>query len=167
MMQSVTFLSLLTVLLFNINSNFITDLCQPGIRQCSRFLESGPITKPRSSLEQARDCPVARVNMTGRFTTHTCPYILPCPTAVLESPNLVPLNPLARPFQPKSSINSYILNPYASVFLPTSSIDSSILNPNAAVFHPTNVVLGKDQLPSVLLNPHWGEDVDLETVQFC
>ena len=40
---------LLTVLLFNINSNFITDLCQPGIRQSARFGNVGPIVKPRCS----------------------------------------------------------------------------------------------------------------------
>ena len=48
---------LLTVLLFNFYSNWITDVCQPGLSQADRFLLHGNVAAPRCSHAQRRDCP--------------------------------------------------------------------------------------------------------------
>ena len=46
--------ALLTVLLFNLNSNWLTDVCQPGILAESRFLgEFVPVTAPRDASAQS------------------------------------------------------------------------------------------------------------------
>ena len=51
---------LLTVLLFNVNGNWLTDVCQPGFPQEHRFLKrTGPVCVPRTAVEQMRDCPPA------------------------------------------------------------------------------------------------------------
>ena len=63
---------LLTVLLFNVNSNFITDICQPGLRQVARFGNLGPITAPRTSIEQTRDCPPHYQSHPKFTASHAC-----------------------------------------------------------------------------------------------
>ena len=49
---------LLTIILFNINSNWITDICQPGYPQELRFLDGLPAAAIRCSSAQLRDCPL-------------------------------------------------------------------------------------------------------------
>ena len=75
---------LLTVLLFNVNGNWLTDVCQPGFPPEHRFLKGpGPVSVPRSAIEQTRDCPPAVLPPFEHMGHHTCPYVPPCPHAKL------------------------------------------------------------------------------------
>ena len=65
---------LLTVLLFNLYSNWISDLCQPNLSQDERFLLTGRVVFPRCSLAQQRDCPP---DVLGQ-TSHVCHQVPPC-----------------------------------------------------------------------------------------
>ena len=56
---------LLTVLLFNLYSNWITDVCEPGLSQADRFLLHGPVVAPRCSFAQLRDCPPDTIGSAG------------------------------------------------------------------------------------------------------
>ena len=70
---------LLTVLWFCLNSNWLTDLCQPGLPATNRFLAGNlPSSVPRSAIEQARDCPPAYLAPYQHLGVHSCPYYLPC-----------------------------------------------------------------------------------------
>ena len=57
---------LLTVRLFILNSNWITDVCQPGFPQSDRFSSLGPVAALRCSNAQTRDCPL--MYQVSRFT---------------------------------------------------------------------------------------------------
>ena len=75
--------ALLTVLLFNLNSNWLTDVCQPGIMAESRFLgECVPVTAPRDASAQRRDCPPAVFPPFEHMGLHCCPYYPPCAHAI-------------------------------------------------------------------------------------
>ena len=95
---------LMTVLLFNVNSNWITDVCQPGLRQSSHFLESGMTSRPRDTWEQGRDCPPEFVWPHTKLGHHTCPYSPPCRHATPPPPT-PSLSPLALPFFPTSHLS--------------------------------------------------------------
>ena len=87
------------MLCFNLNSNWITDICQPGILQNSRFLKDGIITRPRDAIEQSRDCPPEFAWPLEECGLHICAKVPPCVHA-----NLKPL--------------SYTLSPLAATFVP-------------------------------------------------
>ena len=72
------------MLLFNVNGNWLTDVCQPGFPPEHRFLKGpGPVSVPRSAIEQTRDCPPAVLPPFEHLGHHTCPYVPPCPHAKL------------------------------------------------------------------------------------
>ena len=78
----------LTVLLFNLYSNWITDVCQPGLSQSDRFLSMDCVTFPRCSVAQQRDCPPDVLGTRN----HVCCYDKKCCTWPVP---VVPLYPLA------------------------------------------------------------------------
>ena len=87
---------LLTILLFNINSNWIPDLCQPGISQEGRFLSNGPVTHPRCYLAQMRDCPPDYVSC----PPHLCQHKPSCLSIPHHAFAQVPLSHTAHEFIP-------------------------------------------------------------------
>ena len=105
---------LLTVLLFNVNSNWITDICQPGIRQSARFLPNRPVFALRCAAAQQRDCPPDR---RGELA-HVCPFIDKCASSL-----------------PHRAAISIVLRPEAPTFLPAAVLLSN-LNPEAVTFFP-------------------------------
>ena len=89
---------------FNINSNWITDVCQPGLNQEQRFLHDGAVTRPRDRVEQGRDCPPEfswPYEWRGR---HACPYQPPCKHATIK-PAIYILSPVATSFIPSPRSN--------------------------------------------------------------
>ena len=114
---------LLTVLLFNINSNWITDLCQPGFSKEERFLSTGRVVFPRCTFAQQRDCPPDVLGQAG----HVCKHRHPCDSWPSGPRTTGVLNPEAEPF-----------------FLPSAGTSvqtiPSSLRPSAAPFIPGVVV---------------------------
>ena len=82
---------LLTVILFNLYSNYITDLCQSGISQVERFIQQGRVLFPRCSNSQQRDCPPDLVNE----APHVCSHVVPCTARHGPMYSKVLLNPEA------------------------------------------------------------------------
>ena len=78
---------LLTILLFNVNSNWLTDVCFPSIPQSNRFSKSlVPISVPRNAFQQLRDCPPEVLPPFESFGFHDCPYSPKCSHAKPASP---------------------------------------------------------------------------------
>merc|ERR1712055_762365 len=98
---------LLTVLLFNVNSNWITDICQPGIRQYARFLPNRPVFALRCAAAQQRDCPPDR---RGELA-HVCPFIDKCASSL---PHRAAIIIVLRP----AAVLLSNLNPEAVSFFP-------------------------------------------------
>ena len=117
---------LLTVLLFNFYSNWITDICQPGTNQSDRFTSDARIAAPRCSAAQLRDCPLDFCS----GPRHFCSHVNPCTTWSNEGSN----SPQTR----SSNISSYLvqLNPDAAVFFPAPPPPTLRLDPLAQVFLP-------------------------------
>ena len=109
---------LLTVILFNVNSNWIKDTCQPAFHQESRFLNSGPVAAIRCANAQLRDCPA---DMTSE-EPHRCMYTPPCQAALRRrrSSNPLPLNHVATSFVPGLR-NHTFLDPAVAPFFPAGS----------------------------------------------
>ena len=93
---------LLTVLLFNLNSNWITDICQPGLRQNSRFLTTGVVTRPRDRWEQGGDCPPEYSWPNLQLGHHSCPRKPACGHAASLTPSK--LSPIAPVFVPQAVV---------------------------------------------------------------
>ena len=65
--------------MFNVNSNWLTDLCQPGIPRLNRFSNDVvPVSVPRNTVEQTRDCPPAVLPPFEHLGAHRCPYTPRC-----------------------------------------------------------------------------------------
>ena len=85
----------MTVLLLNLNSNFIPYICQLGLMQESRFLGCGLHVLPRCSNAQQRDCPPDFANL----PPHKCSYSPPCESSLRFHPILGVLSAEAIPFE--------------------------------------------------------------------
>ena len=113
--------ALLTVILFNIYGNWLTDICQPGIPWENRFLKTEvPVTFPRDRIQQTRDCPPKVLPPFESLGLHSCPYIPACTHACIpsEKPNPDPCSPAA---SPPSTTPSYPPESGSS-FVPSSCV---------------------------------------------
>ena len=108
------------MLLFNVNSNWITDICQPGILQSARFLPNRPVFALRCASAQQRDCPPDRLGEPA----HVCPFVHKCASSL-----------------PRHAAINTVLRPEAPIFLPAGALvlclpPVTVLNPEAMVFSP-------------------------------
>ena len=70
---------LLTVILFNVYANWLTDICQPNVPWENRFSkENVPVSVPRCRKQQSRDCPSAFLPPYEHLGSHQCPYVPAC-----------------------------------------------------------------------------------------
>ena len=122
---------LLTVLLFNLNSNFITDICQPGLTQESRFLCGGKFAALRCARAQLRDCPPY---LPG-FKPHMCLHKVPCLSTLHRQPSSVHLCPEVSPFVPGASLHQIPQNA-CCCFEDAVSVGISLLTVEATPFVP-------------------------------
>ena len=125
---------LLTVLLFNIYSNWITDVCQPGLSQADRFLLHGNFVAPSCSHAQRRDCPPDILGRAG----HTCCNEPPCSS--WQSSLWLDMG--VKYPQPVDLQHGMVqLNPEAAVFKPATIIPASGLNlRDASTLGPVGIV---------------------------
>ena len=121
---------LLTILLFNLNSNWITDICQPGVLQSRRFLSDAPNSSLRCSNAQMRDCPVD----VASGTPHHCLHHPKCAPCRSNYRSLSVLRMSASVFVPGSSCH------VLSSGVPSTALTIGRLCPTAAVFVPGSPV---------------------------
>ena len=147
---------LLTVLLFSLYSNWITDICQPGITQEGRFLMSGRVVFPRCSLAQQRDCPP---DLLGE-EPHVCGHRYKCTARMIPRWCAeTKLNPSVEPFLPTSAVTRSLwsspgINCFAAEFVSgvVAHVSTPLsLEPDPCIF----IVLGsgKQRYISVPMGP--------------
>ena len=145
---------LLTVILFNINSNWLSDICQPGIPSSYRFsLAPVPVPVPRDAIQQTRDCPPAMLPPFQHLGNHNCPYNPKCKHA--EWQLMVPLNPPAAS-KPSTSQN-----------IPSESLPTGCLNAKTDAPCRVTAIVGGSGVPCVETGPFCLPVLDLEGLCHC
>ena len=145
---------LLTVILFNINSNWLSDICQPGIPSSYRFsLAPVPVPVPRDAIQQTRDCPPAMLPPFEHLGNHTCPYNPKCKHA--EWQLMVPLNPPAAS-KPSTSQN-----------IPSESLPTGCLSAKTDAPCRVTANVGGSGVPCVETGPFCLPVLDLEGLCHC